>query len=62
MRAPALVIEEMGAEFDRDAIELFERMLQQQQFALGVERAALNALGIPGRADLDAAVGASTFI
>ena len=55
--APALVIEEMRAEFDRDAVELLEGMGQQQQFALGVERAALHALGIPGRADLDAAVG-----
>ena len=26
--APALVIEKMRAEFDRDAIQLFERMLQ----------------------------------
>src|ERR1700722_16127722 len=27
--APALVVEEMRAEFDRDAIELFERVRQQ---------------------------------
>src|ERR1700761_8813153 len=38
--APALMVEEMRAEFDRDAIELFERMRQQQQLALGVERGA----------------------
>src|SRR5271167_1539587 len=44
--APALVIEKMGAEFDRDAIELVEGMRQQQQFALRVERAALHAFGI----------------
>ena len=54
--APARVIEKMRAEFNRDAIELFERMVEQQQFALGIDRAALHALGIPGRADLDAPV------
>jgi hypothetical protein len=43
----------MGAEFDRDAIEFIEGVGQQQQFALGIERAALHPLGIPGRADLD---------
>src|SRR5882672_1311060 len=45
---PALMIEKMGAEFDRNAIEFFERMAKQQQFALGVERTALDAFGIPG--------------
>src|SRR4249920_2916090 len=30
--APALVIEKMGAEFDRDAIELLKCMGEQQQF------------------------------
>src|ERR1700721_2072454 len=42
--APALVVEEMRATLNRDAIELFERVRQQQQFALGVERTALHAL------------------
>src|ERR1700719_1749417 len=51
--APAWVIEEMRAELYRNAIELLECMPQQEQLALGVERAALHALGIPGRADLD---------
>src|SRR5665647_1961338 len=51
--APALMIEEMGAEFDRDAVEFFERVAEQQQFALGIEPAALHAPGVPGRADLD---------
>src|SRR5215471_8015825 len=46
--ATALVIEEMGAEFDRNAIQLLESIRQQQQFTLGIERAALDALGIPG--------------
>jgi hypothetical protein len=50
------MIEEMCAEFDRDAIELFERVGQQQKFALGVDRAALHPCRIPGRADLDAPV------
>src|ERR1700747_2764815 len=55
--APGLLIEKMRAELDRDATELVESMREQQQFALGIERAALHALGIPGRSDLDAAVG-----
>src|SRR3974390_2636751 len=46
--ATALVIEEMGAELDRNAIELLESVRKQQQLALGIERAALYALGIPG--------------
>ena len=54
--APALLVEEMRAEFHRDAVELLEGMRERQQFALRVERAALHALGIPGRTDLDAAV------
>ena len=37
--------------------ELLEGVRQQQQFALRIDRAALHALGVPGRADLDAAVG-----
>jgi hypothetical protein len=54
--APAGMIEKMRTEFNRNAIEFFECMRQQQQFALGIERAALHALGIPGRTDLDAPV------
>src|ERR1700738_4005243 len=41
--APALVVEKMRTEFYRDAIELFKGMREQQQFALGIERAALHA-------------------
>src|SRR3954469_10059240 len=55
--AAALVIEEMRAELDRNAVELLERVRQQQQFALRIERAALHTPGVPGGADLDAAVG-----
>src|ERR1700743_1698809 len=38
--APALMVEEMGAEFDCDTIKLLERMRQQQQLALRVESPA----------------------
>src|SRR5690349_2079154 len=55
--APALVIEEVRAELYRNAIQLLEGVRQQQQFALCIERAALHAPGVPGRADLDATVG-----
>src|SRR5262245_37870002 len=54
--AATLLIEEMGAEFYRNAIELLEGVAQQHQFALGVERGALHTLGIPCRADFDPAV------
>src|SRR4051812_1296655 len=40
--AAALVVEEMGAEFYRNAVHLLERMRQQQQFALRIDRAALH--------------------
>jgi len=56
------MIEEMRAEFDRDAIELFERMRQQQQFALGIDRAALNALGVPVEPISTRRLAASTFM
>src|SRR6202021_2778703 len=52
----ALLIEEVGAELHCNAIQLLERMAQQQQLALGVQRAALYALSIPSGADLHAAV------
>ena len=55
--AAALVIEEVRPELDRDAIEFLEGVRQQQQFALRIDRAALHTPGVPGRADLDAAVG-----
>src|SRR5277367_2844250 len=50
----ALLIEEMRAEFDRDAIQYIERMGQEQQLALGIQRTALHALSIPGGADFHA--------
>src|SRR3990167_1916503 len=55
--APALVVEEVGAELHRDAVQRLERVGQQQALALGVERAALHGGAVPGGADLDPAVG-----
>lgn len=54
--AAALLVEEVGAEFYGDAIYGFEGVLQQEQFALGVQRRALDRLAVPGRADFQAAV------
>src|SRR5262249_27942764 len=54
--APARMIEEMGAEFDGDAIKLLESVREEQELALRVDRGALSALAIPSRADLDALV------
>ena len=48
------VVEPVGAEFDRDAAQHFERVRQKQQLAFGVDRRALHALGIPGMPDLEA--------
>ena len=55
--AAALLVEKMRAELYRNAIELLEGVAEQQQFALGIERAALHAFGVPGRADFDPPVG-----
>src|SRR5262245_41518911 len=49
----ALMVEGVRAEFDRDAVERLECMRQQEELALGVESRALDALAVPGRADLD---------
>src|SRR5258708_34476011 len=46
---PALVVEKMRADLDREAIELFERLRQQHQLALGIDGAAPNALAMPAR-------------
>src|SRR5688572_61821 len=54
--APALLVEEMSPELHRDALELLERVSQQQQLAFGVQRRALYALAVPRRADLHASV------
>lgn len=54
--APALMIEEVSAKLDGDALEMFECMLQEHQLALGIERSALHGLAIPRGADLDASV------
>ena len=55
-RGARRMIEPVGAKLDRDALELLERVGQEQQLALGVDGAALDALGIPGMPDLQAAV------
>ena len=60
--APALMVEEVRAEFDGDALQRFECVAEQQQLALRVHVAALHALAIPGRADFDALFCASTFM
>jgi len=49
--APAPVVKEMGAKLYRYAIQRFEGMGEQHQFALGVDRGPLHALSIPGAAD-----------
>src|SRR6266404_955054 len=53
----ALHVEEVGSEFHCDAIQPFERMGQQQQFALGVQGSALYALSIPCGADFHPPIG-----
>src|SRR6266700_3733260 len=50
------VIEPMGAELDRDAVQRLESVGEQQYLALGVDRGALDALRIPRVADLESAV------
>src|SRR4051794_39204480 len=49
--APALLFEEVGAEFDCDPAHFLERMRDQQQLALCVEGSSLHARRSPGRAD-----------
>src|SRR5262245_57092515 len=51
----ALHIEIVRAEFDRDAAQRLEGVVEQQQLALTIERGALQAAGIPCRADLEPA-------
>src|SRR5580698_10906209 len=48
---PALLVEEVGAEFHGDAAQLLEGICQKQQLALRVHGAALHLLSIPRRAD-----------
>jgi hypothetical protein len=55
--AAALGVQVMGAEFDADAVDVLEGMSEEEVFALGVEAGALDGCRVPGRADLDAAVG-----
>src|SRR5207237_8450305 len=51
------MIEPVGAKLDRDALQLLERMREEHELALGVDRAALDALGIPGMPDFQTAIG-----
>lgn len=46
----------MGAEFDGDAVHVFEGVGEQHQLALGIDAGALGAGGVPGGADLDPAM------
>ena len=55
--AAALLVKEMRAELHRDAVQLLKSVGQQQALGLGVERGALHAAAVPGRADFDTAVG-----
>ena len=48
------MVEEVRTELHGDHVARFERVPQQQVFALGVECGALYALGLPVRADFDA--------
>src|ERR1700716_75991 len=51
------VIEPVGTKLDRDALQLLERMGQEHELALGVDRATLYTLGVPGMPDFQMAVG-----
>ena len=55
-RTPALMIEKMGSELDRDAIQRLERVAEQQKLGLRVDVCPLQAFAIPGRPDFHAAV------
>src|SRR5215470_28886 len=57
-RLAGRVIEPVRAELHRDAFELFERVREEQQLALGVEGAALHALRVPRVADLESPIRA----
>ena len=46
----------MRAKLDRDARELLERVREEQDLALGVDRGALRALCIPSMPDLETSV------
>jgi hypothetical protein len=54
--AAALLIHEVGAELDGDAGEGVEGVGEEEELGLGVEGGALDAAGVPGGADLEAAV------
>ncbi len=53
---PRGMVEPAGAELHRAATQDLERMREQQQLGLGIQRGPLHPLRVPGPADLDAAV------
>ena len=52
----ALLVEEMGAEFNGNTLQLLKGMLQQQQLTFGIECRALHAPAVPGGANFHASV------
>src|SRR6266576_353686 len=50
------MIEPVGAKLDCDALQLLERMREEHELALGIDRAALDAFGIPGMPDFQTAI------
>src|SRR5262249_8414253 len=54
--AAALLIEEMGAKFHRDAMERVKGVLKKQKLALRIELRPLNAFPVPRAANLHAAM------
>ena len=49
----ALLVENVGPELDREAVERVEGMRQQKQLGLGVNRRSLDAARIPCTTDFD---------
>jgi hypothetical protein len=52
----ALMVEEAGAEFHGNALEVFKGMGKQEKFTLGVNARALNAFSVERGTDFDALV------
>src|SRR5438128_12287121 len=56
-RGTRRVVEPMRSKFHGDALELFEGVGEQQQFAFGVDGSALRPLRVPGMPDLEPTIG-----
>src|SRR5215471_8977066 len=54
--ATALIVEKMGAKFDRDAMQHVESMTEKEKLALRVDLGPLDAFSVPGTTNLDAAM------